>query len=1100
MLAEETIQGYSLSPQQKHLWDWQQLAVSEAELQQNTNFRAKCLVAISGHLDRDRLYASIQSICSRHEILRTTFQRHVGMQYPLQVVSENATFDWEIRDLQELNSEQQQAQIEQIANAPASPSENPLQVWLLPTSPEKYFLLLSLPALCADRTTFNILVAELSDLYATGGENILPELALSQAEARRPEPAEGSEIVQYSQVSQWQYEILSEFKAETGEAYWQPNHLERYSTPEIPKPETPKSQEGCDRYSLHLEPELVEKLERTAQHYDSSLEDWLFAAWQTLLWRIGGERPLLTCYGSDGRPYQDLDETMGLLAKWLPVPITLDGSWPFSETLEYVRDAQQQVLDWQDYVVAGATPLSSSNSLPVGFEFLEQPSISACSERSRTACSERSRTAANLTFEVQRIETTSERFGVCLSCHRHANGLDFVFHYQATTYAEATMARLSRQWQTLLEGTVEAPDRAIDRLPLLDDRDREQLLVEFNQTQRDFPSDKCLHQLFEEQVERCSDRVALQFEQEQLTYTELNQRANQLAHYLQQEFGVGPDTLVAIGLERSAHSIVALLGILKAGGAYVPVDPGMPQQRRQRMLAEANPVAIVTQQSLQNLWEEQEIPTICLDTKYTNSTDDSLSNPTRATLVLSSAEASDSLAYVIFTSGSSGQPKGVAVEHRQVLNYVYGISDRLSLPDGATYATVSTLAADLGNTAVFGALCSGGCLHILSGDRLADPQAFAEYCASHRIDCLKMTPSHLAALVADEASAQFPQCRHLILGGEPLRWELIPKIRHLAPDCQIWNHYGPTETTIGVLTYKVEEELTTPTVPLGRPLPNVETYLLDRYMQPVPLGVPGELYIGGASVAREYLHQPELTQQQFVKHPFRSEGRLYKTGDIARYLEGGNLEFLGRNDHQVKIRGFRIELAEVEAVVAQHSQVREVAVTTHQSDRGETELAAYIALKDQQADTVRQLREFVRERLPGYMVPATFSILNALPRTPSGKIDRQSLPEPMPETEETSSMAPRTQVETQLVEIWQEILQTDNIGIQANFFDLGGHSLLATQVMSRVRNAFGVEIPLRSLFESPTIADLAVLVEQALVEQVDETELSQWLAEIEADS
>ncbi|WP_071517669.1 non-ribosomal peptide synthetase [Geitlerinema sp. PCC 9228] len=1075
MLAEETIQGYALSPQQKRLWDWQQ--------QQNTNFRAKCLVSISGNLDRDRLYASIQSLCDRHEILRSTFQRHVGMQYPLQVVSEHATFDWEVRDLQELNPEQQQAQIEQIANAPASPRENPLQVWLLPTAPEKSFLLLSLPALCADRTTFNILLAELSDLYATGGENILPE----------------SEIVQYSQVSQWQYEVLSEFKAETGEEFWQPSNLERYSTPEIPTCTEPgaelsrsvrqKSQESCDRYSLHLEPELLEKLEQAAQNYDNSLEDWLFAAWQTLLWRVGGsgERSLLTVYGSDGRPYEDLDNTAGLLAKWLPVPITLDGSWPFSQVLEYVGDAQEQVLGWQDYIVAGATPLASPNSLPVGFEFLEQPSFSAC----------------NLTFDIQRIETTSDRFQLCLSCHRHAEGLDFVFHYNATTYAEATIARLSRHWRTLLESTVEAPDRNIDRLSLLDDRDREQLLVEFNQTQRDFPTNKCLHELFEEQVERCRDRIALQFEQEQLTYAELNQRANQLAHHLQQEFGVGPDTLVAIGLERSAHSIVALLGILKAGGAYVPVDPGMPQQRRQRMLAEANPVAIVTQQSLQNLWEEQESPIICIDTKYTNSTEESLPNPTHRT-------TSDSLAYVIFTSGSSGQPKGVAVEHRQVLNYVYGISDRLSLPDRATYATVSTLAADLGNTAVFPALCGGGCLHVLSGDRLADPQAFAEYCTSHRIDCLKMTPSHLAALVADEDSAQFPRCRHLILGGESLGWELIRKIRHLAPDCQIWNHYGPTETTIGVLTYKVEAELTTPTVPLGRPLPNVETYLLDKYMQPVPLGIPGELYIGGASVARGYLHQPELTQQRFANHPFRSEGRLYKTGDMARYLEGGNLEFLGRNDHQVKIRGFRIELAEVEAVVSQHPQVREVAVTTHQSDGasgtgssdhgGETELAAYIALKEQQADTVRQVRKFVRERLPGYMVPTTFSTLNALPRTPSGKIDRQSLPEPTPETEETSSMAPRTQVETQLVEIWQEILQTDNIGIQANFFDLGGHSLLATQVISRVRNAFGVDVPLRSLFESPTIADLAVLVEQALAEQVDETELSQWLAEIEADS
>ncbi len=438
----------------------------------------------------------------------------------------------------------------------------------------------------------------------------------------------------------------------------------------------------------------------------------------------------------------------------------------------------------------------------------------------------------------------------------------------------------------------------------------------------------------------------------------------------------------------------------------------------------------------------------------------------------------ENLAYVLYTSGSTGQPKGVAIEHRQILNYLHAILDKLQLPTGASFATVSTFAADLGNTAIFPALCTGGCLHIVSQERATDPKALAEYFQRHPIDCLKIVPIHLASLLASNASDSILPRQCLVLGGEAASWVEIEKIQQEAPNCRILNHYGPTETTVGVLTYPVSSKqasYNSKTVPIGRPIANTQVYILDRHQQPVPIGVPGELHIGGASLARGYLNRPELTAEKFIFNPFNDKisTRLYKTGDLVRYLSDGNIEFLGRLDRQVKIRGFRIELREIETAIAQHRSVRETVVVAREDVPGDKRLVAYI-VPIQVPPTCRELRHFLLQKLPDYMVPNAIVVLSAMPLTPNGKVDRRALPAPDTSLSDSISFVPpRDQVEQQLQRIWSEVLQLSNVGVHDNFFELGGHSLLAVRLMAQTQQHFGKNLPLATLFKSPTIEQLA---------------------------
>jgi amino acid adenylation domain-containing protein len=579
-------------------------------------------------------------------------------------------------------------------------------------------------------------------------------------------------------------------------------------------------------------------------------------------------------------------------------------------------------------------------------------------------------------------------------------------------------------------------------------------------------SDMCFHELFEEQVKRRPTAVAAVYEDRSLTYGELNLRSNQLARYLKKR-GVGPEVLVGICLERSLETIVALLGTLKAGGGYVPIDPAYPRDRISLMLNNAKVSTLVTLRTLAQSLPETNAQVVYLDSDLKTIEPESVEN-------LPNVAAPENLVYVVFTSGSTGSPKAVAIAHRQLVSYVKAINERLTLESCASYAWVSTFAADLGNTVLFSSLSLGGALHILSSRRASDANAFSEYTRRNSIDCLKIVPSHLAALLSASQPASVLPKRRLVLGGEALSWRLIEQLRELAPTCQIFNHYGPTETTVGAMTRQVnlfERDPFAKTVPLGRPLPNSEAHVLVQ-LQPAPVLVMGELYIGGEGVARGYLNRPELTAERFIPNPFSSQpgARIYKTGDRVRRLPDGHLEFSGRVDHQVKVRGYRVELGDIEAALASHPMLRDSVVVATEEGKGSNKLIAYVVGRGPQGPGNPELRDYLKERLPEYMVPAVFVSLESLPLTANGKVDRHALPNPEESRPaEENYLAPRDSIEHQIVGMWENLLAVRPVGIKDDFFELGGDSLLGMRLFAQIENEYSLHLPLTTLLQDATV-------------------------------
>ncbi|MEQ8997812.1 MAG: amino acid adenylation domain-containing protein [Coleofasciculus sp. B1-GNL1-01] len=1041
-MQNQTIQGFRLSPQQKHLWSLQH---------NNLVYRAQCVLRIEGKLKTEVLEDALQQVVNRHEILRTTFYRQPGIKLPIQVIHNSGIPLWNYFNLSDSDPKEQQAKIEELFQKEKCfifnfEQDSILRSSLISLSATQHILLITLPSLCADSWTLKNLVKELSYIYSKGLKN----------EKLTDEP------VQYIQFSEWQNELLEE-DAELGKAYWHKQNLGSLPALTLPFERKPSGKTGFepDVYALRIEPEVVAKLEKIATLHQTTVAEFLFACWQTLIWRITGQSEIIVSTVFSGRKYEELQDVLGLSAKWLPVHCSFQKDFKFTEVLLQISEPLRNHEKWQEYFLWEDSTGSKDNlvNLPISFEFEE---------------GFYKYDAGEVSFSIEKQYVCFERFKVKLTCMRREESITAEFHYDPELIDVESIKCLAGQFQTLLENLLKNPDAKVNELEILSDRQRQQLLVEFNQTQTNYPQDKCIHHLFEAQVEKTPNNIAVLFEDQHLTYAKLNQRANQLAHYLQ-NLGVESEVLVGIYLERTLDIIIAILGILKAGGAYLPLDTALPKEGLAFRLQDAQTPILLTQQSLVEKLPENSAKVVYLDTDSDVIAQESSENPT-------SKVTGENLVYVLFTSGSTGKPKAVAIEHRQLLNYLYSIQGVLSLPAGSSFAHVSTFAADLGNTVIYPSLCSGGCLHVVSSERVADPQALADYFQRHPIDCLKITPSHLAVLLANSSSRSILPRQRLVLGGEVASWDLIEQTQQHNPDCQIINHYGPTEATVGVTTFEVESNSTgleSATVPIGRPIANTQIYLLDAEGQPVPIGVAGELHIGGAGLSRGYLNSPELTQEKFIPNPFsnsKSE-RLYKTGDLARYLSDGNIEFLDRIDHQVKIRGFRIELGEIEAVLNTHSQIQQAVVIATEDIAGNKRLVAYIVTRDESL-TNNQLREFLFSKLPEYMVPSAFVTLDILPLTPNGKVDRKALPAPDEEiSREREYVAPRTPGEEIIANIFASVLGVQKVGIHDNFFELGGHSLLATQVISHLREAFQMELPLRSLFEKPTVALLSHRIE-----------------------
>ncbi|MEH1868759.1 MAG: amino acid adenylation domain-containing protein [Nostoc sp.] len=1033
-MPTQITQGFRLSPQQKRLWSLQQY---------NSAYFAQCALLLEGNLKPEVLKSALEHVITRHGILRTTFHCLPGMKIPVMDVKNSSILSWDNIDLSHCEPKEISSKIAELFQAAASltldfEQGKLLHISLLTLSIKKHILLISLPSLCADTWTLKNLVTEISNSYSAylQGERI------------------SEEIVQYLQFSEWQNQLLADEDAEAAKQYWH-EQLSPIASLKLPFESQPsqssKFEINCCR--LDIPPDMTAKIANLAQKYDTSTAVILLACWQTLIWRLTGEPDIVIGMASDRRDYEELYSLLGLVATWLPIKSHLTPDLRFQEVVQLTNQTIEASAEWQDYFVPEPIENHEQLAFPIGFEFEQLPEKLI---------------AGDVSFSLEQYYSCIEQFKVKLTCTQSEHSLTTEFYYDVNYFTADTIDRLAREFQTLLTSVTANPEEKISQLEILSFSDRQQLLVEFNQTHIDNPQYKCIHQLFEELVQKTPNKIAVVFEDQQLTYAQLNRKANQLAHYLQQR-GVKPEVLVGLCTERSLLMIIGLLGIIKAGGAYLPLDPTLPKEGFASRLQDIEIPLILTQQQLVNNLPTDVAQIVCLDTDWDIIADHKDENPI-------SEITAQNLVYVLFTSGSTGKPKGVAIEHQQLLNYLHGITQRLDLSTTTNFATVSTLAADLGNTGIFAALCTGGCLHILSIECATDSAILAKYCRTHPIDCLKIVPSHLATLLASAPSDSILPRQQLILGGEAASWQLIEQIRQQTPSSLIFNHYGPTEATVGVTTFAVQnQQISTQTVPLGRPLANTQIYLLDKQLQPVPIGVPGELYIGGAGLARGYLNRSDLTAEKFIPNPFAAMGsRLYKTGDLARYLADGNIEFIGRVDQQVKIRGFRVELGEIESVLCQHPQVQQAVVSVRE-DNSNKSLMAYVVSKQTQTLNVSELQRFLREKLPEYMMPSTFIMLKALPLTSNGKINRNALPESNGDRPEMAANyePPQTEVEQSIADIWQQILHVEKVGIHDNFFDIGGHSLLLVQAHAKLRETFLSNISVINLFEYPTINSLA---------------------------
>jgi amino acid adenylation domain-containing protein len=1023
--------GFWLSPQQKHVWALQQ---------EGRVLRSVCLLQPDCNVSADAFASALKQLAMRHEILRTIYVNQPGMKFPFQAVLDAGEPRIEFLDLTKSSEAEQTVRLDSLFVEFQVPSDGPtkgaaVSATVVALTPDRCAMLVGLSAVTADVASMEIIARELH------------ELVCGQATEK------GEETLRYVQFAQWQNDLIEgddenapkarQFWASIGEAQG------------LSLPHELKASEGCTRgaVDLALNTEAARQIESLAKKLNASESELLLAAWQCVLWRLTNWNLFMVGVVFDGREYEELRDAVGLIAKSLPIEARFDGDFCFRDIVEHVHTSMAKAAEWQEYYVPG---FGFGIDSPVSFEWLPS-SISGP--------------------VVARIAVNNDVYKLKLSIRKKADGFVLMFHYDASRIPAESAQRIAGYFTMLLSGALSAPDTAVGRLPLLAEKERRQLLVERNNTSGDYPRDKCLHELFEAQASATPDRAALRFHDEVLSYGELNERANQLAHHLR-SVGVGPDSLVGLCVERSAQTIVAVLGILKAGGAYVPLNPDNPKPRLLQQLSGA--AALLTEQRLLQKMPDFAGKTLCLDSDAAVWAAQPHTNPENRT-------TSENLVYVIYTSGSTGVPKGVAVRHRNLVNYSHFIRQRLRVddhPEGLHFATVSTIGADLGNTCIYPSLISGGCLHLISYDDSTDADRLGAYAEKYPLDVLKIVPSHLQALLDSPNARRVLPRKHLVMGGETFTSALAEKIFAAGGTCEVFNHYGPTETTVGSLTLRLADfdwkHSQGTSIPIGRPIANTQIYILDSHRQPVPTGAVGELYIAGDGVSAGYLNQPEMTEERFLRDPFRAEeSQMYRTGDLARFLPDGNVEFLGRRDDQVKIRGFRIELGEIESVLAAKPGVKQAVVLAKEDERGDRRLIAYLVADQGQGNSPDELRSYMKQQLPEFMVPSAMVLLPKIPLNPNGKVDRQALPEP--ETVQVREfVAPKDATEENVARIWQEVFRRERISTDENFFELGGHSLLATQVISRIREQFRVELAIRTMFDHPTISGLARAVETAI--------------------
>jgi amino acid adenylation domain-containing protein/FkbM family methyltransferase len=1036
-----------LSYAQQRLWVLDQLQPGSAVYN-----IARC-IRLTGPLNLSILEQSLAEIMRRHETLRTRFA--VEREEPCQLVVQAHPLSLPVTDLTALDQDEREAAIQHHAlieaEQPFDLAGGPMMRGrLLRLSPQQHILLLTLHHISSDGWSMSILWRELGQLYrafSEGRPSPLPDLPL-----------------QYADFALWQRAHLSGQLLHDHLSYWRSQLAGAPALLQLPIAAPRPALQSHRGASLHFtlsHAELV-ALKELSQRHSVTLFMSLLSAFALLLARYSGQPEIVIGTPIAGRTRAEVEELIGFFINTLVLRIEVRGEESFRQLVQRVREVclgayAHQELPFEK-LVEELQPERSLSHAPLCQVLFNMQTSELDAPR-----------LPNLKVSVVQTSGDYAKFDLTLSVQETKGKLAGSLQYRTDLFAEAAMHRMLGHYMALLKGIAGNSERRVSELPLLTE-DEARLLEAWNDTSMEFATPQTLPELFEAQAARTPESLAVMDEGERLSYRELNRRANQLAHYLRAA-GVGPETLVGIYMERSLDMIVAVLGILKAGGGYLPLDTALPRERLAFLLKDSGAALLLVQEKLRNALPESAPNVLVMDAGWSIISEHGEENPSHILLA-------ENVAYVIYTSGSTGVPKGVLIEHRQIANYLQALKERVKYEPGASFALVQPLTVDSSQTVFFPCLTSGGSLHVISQERAGDPAALSDYFTRHRIDFLKITPSHLAALQTWPEPDRLLPARWLLLGGEasPLEW--ARNLQRLAPGCAIFSHYGPTETTVGVLTYLLPEDAAAQDceiVPTGHPLANVQARVLDDYLQPVPPGIPGELHIGGASVARCYLNAPARTAEKFIPDPFSDKpgARLYKTGDSFRHLPDGTLLFLGRRDHQVKIRGYRVELGEIEAALRQHPSIREAVVVAQEDENGAQRLVAYV-LADEESQPTGELRAYLQEKLPEYMLPQAFVRLEKMPLTAQGKIDRRALPSPAtpPETAEDYA-APRTPLEEMMTDIWQELLGTERVGILDNFFELGGHSLLATRLISRLRELLRVEVPLQILFEAPTVLALS---------------------------
>jgi amino acid adenylation domain-containing protein len=1055
-----------------------------------------------GQLDMEALVQSLNEIVRRHEVLRTTFSFVDGQA--AQVILPQLTLTLPVTDIGALPLAQQQAEARQQILAATQPpfdlTQSPLlRVKLLKLSETEHILVLVLHHIIFDEWSFHIFMRELCILYETFAQSEpspLPELPY-----------------QYADFAMWQRQWLKDEGFESHLNYWKQQLAGTLPVLQLPtdrlRPPI-RTYQGAHQ-SIELPLNLTSALKVLSQRAGVTLFVTLLATFKILLYRYSGQADICVGTPITGRNRTEIEGLIGCFINTLVLRTNLDGNPSFSDLLNRVQQVAvgayaHQDLPFETLVEELQPERNLSHSLLFQVMFILQNFPRSDHQ------------LAGLRIDSLPVDNQMAQFDLTLWMCETDRGLTTRLEYNSDLFDPSTIIRMLGHFQILLEGIVASPDRHLSELPLLTPAEQQQILFEWNHTQTD-DRKTCIHQLFEAQVERTPEAIAIVFEHQQLTYRELNHRANQLAHYLQ-HLGVVPEMLVGICVERSLEMLVGLLGILKAGGAYVPLDPSYPPARLSYMLADAAIEILLTQQELLATLPPHSARVVCLNPHWGEI--DRFSSANLATSV-----CADRLAYAIYTSGSTGRPKGVQIDHRSLTNCLSSISNLLKLTHSDTFYAISSISFDMSVLELYLPLTIGAKVVLGSREVTTDPDRLLSELSNAKISVLQATPATWQMLLAAGWSDNYPL--KVICGGEALSAKLADRI--LATGSELWNLYGPTEATIWSTAYQLGAKKTSARTEadgsceiVGRPIANTQIYILDRHLKPVPIGVTGELYIGGSGLARGYLNRPDLTLEKFIPNPFSpaTSVSLYKTGDLARYFPTGEIEYIGRIDQQVKIRGFRIELGEIEALLNAHPQIQQsivIARSKHPSDRF---LVAYLTLGSTQNDhsSIEQielqqpeltdnltinltdwndldsglapatisnrLRQFLAQKLPRYMIPAEFIILESFPLTPNGKVDRRLLPEPkwIDKSREKTVTDPRTLTEEMLAQIWAEALGfkfldwgKSQIDIYSNFFELGGHSLVAALVIARIRAVFQIEMPLQLFFKFPTIAGLAEQIE-----------------------